>query len=448
MPQRSPQLVSQAQLHSPPNGRPRAVAALRLSCLTSVTTSPERQRATIQLHADRRGMTLVAESADLGVSARSTSPFDRPSLSSWLRRPDEYEAIVWAHVDRAVRSTTHMAELIARGRQQDRTLVFGRIEAEHPLVVTPHGDPTVVRHCMALARDAEQESRTISARLSSSHESLRAAGRYGGGLVPFGYRKAPHPNGRGWYLVPDPETISLVRSIVDDVRAGRSLISIARHLNQQGAPVPRDRHAQLQGRRTGGRRHGRDFERFRWTSGTLSKVLRSPSLAGHRTHGGRTVLDPSGDPVLIGQPILSQEEFDALQDILSARSNGTRRPRRRTTALLIGIVQCAGCRGRMYFAARKGYAYGDYVCRATARGEVCAAPAGMRSDWLDEYTLDRYRRATGADAPVSREALLRDGVRVTVEKGRSGGGPGRLAGPDTSRLTFTIADRVGEQRAD
>ncbi|MFE7439117.1 hypothetical protein ACFU7X_01395 [Streptomyces chartreusis] len=95
----------------------------------------------------------------------------------------------------------------------------------------------------------------------------------------------------------------------------------------------------------------------------------------------------------------------------------------------------------MYFATRKAYAYGDYACRASARGTTCAAPAAIRAGWLDEYTVSRYREAFAVDGEVTRERLIRDGVRVTVAKGRSGGGPERLAGPDTSRLTFTVGSR-------
>ncbi|MFF9277679.1 recombinase family protein [Streptomyces griseosporeus] len=406
-----------------------------------MTTSPTRQRSAVRLCAEQLGFSLFAEASDLGVSARRTSPFERPALSSWLRRPHEYDAVIWSHVDRAVRSVAHMIELIAWGRQHGRTLVFAMPESGQPIVLTPEQDSSVIFRCMDLARDAEREARTISDRLSSSHAQMRATGRYGGGLVPFGYRKAPHPSGSGWCLQPDPETSDLVRQIVTQVHAGRSLIAIARDLNDREVPVPRDRHAQLQGRPTGGRRHGRDFDRFRWTSGTLSKVLRSPSLMGHRTHGDRTVRDGSGTPVLIGRALLSDKEFLSLQEVLSARSNGTRAPKNRTPALLIRIAHCSGCEGRMYFAVRKGRPYGDYVCRATARGDVCPAPAGIRSDWLEEYTLHCYRRATGTTASVTREDLLRDGVRVVVSKGRSGGGPQRLGGPDTSRLAFTIVSR-------
>ena len=429
---------------SPSAGRLRALGALRLSNVTSATTSPTRQRAAIRLCTERLDLTLISEAADFGVSARSTSPFERPSLSPWLRRPHEYDAVVWSHVDRAVRSVAHMAELVTWGRQYHRILVFGLPESDHPLVVTPHADGLIVRRCMDLAHDAEQEARTISSRVSASHEVLRATGRYGGGLVPFGYQSAPHPSGSGWCLTPDLETAALARTIVEDVHAGQSLVSVARKLNASGVPVPRDRHAQLQGRPTGGRRHNRDFERFRWTSGTLSKVLRNPSLMGHRTYQGQTVRDTEGLPVLIGQPLLSEDEFHALQDVLLARSNGSHR-RSRTTALLTGVAHCSGCDGRMYFAARKGYAYGDYVCRATSRSEICPAPAGMRSDWLEEYTLSLYRQSGATDATVSREQLLHDGVRVTVTRGRRGGGPARLVGPDTSRLTFTVVGSLPDQ---
>ncbi|MBZ9638592.1 recombinase family protein [Streptomyces sp. PSKA30] len=441
MPKRSPQ---PSQPNSAPTGSTRALGVVRLSTLTEVTTSPGRQRAAIQRCAERLDLALIAEAADLGVSARRTSPFERPSLSPWLQRPGEYDAIVWSHVDRAVRSVVHMSQLIEWGQKHATTLVFGMPEEDQPLVVAPQAGGGAIRRCMDLAYAAEQEARAISARLTSAHEALRATGRYGGGLVPFGYQKAPHPSGVGWCLAPDPETTDIVRMIVEDVHSGLSLVAIARKLEAAGIPVPRDRHAQLQGRPMGGRRHGRDFERFRWRASSLSKVLRTPALMGHRVHRGKTVCDAEGSPVLIGPPLLTEQEFQALQDVLDARSNGIH-PKRRETSLLIGVAYCTGCSGRMYFAARKAYAYGDYVCRASARGTTCPAPAAIRADWLDDYTVGRYREAFATDGEVTREQLLRDGVRVTVTKGRSGGGPDRLVGPDTSRLALTIGGALPDQ---
>jgi hypothetical protein len=109
----------------PPSARqPGALAALRLSTLTSATTSPGRQRAAIQLCTQRLDYTLIGEAADLGVSAHKTSPFERPFLSSWLRRPQEYDAVVWSHVDRAVRSVA----------QHDRVDRLGSVAQPHTRV--------------------------------------------------------------------------------------------------------------------------------------------------------------------------------------------------------------------------------------------------------------------------------------------------------------------------
>ncbi|MGW1783487.1 recombinase family protein [Streptomyces sp. NPDC002143] len=409
-----------------------------------MTTSPGRQRASIQLCSEQLGFTLIAEAADLGVSARTVSPFQRPSLSTWLRRPDEYDAIVWSHVDRAVRSVAHMSELIEWGQQHATTLIFVMPEEQQPLVVTPQADGDTIRRCMNLAGVVEQETRAISARLTSAHEVLRAAGRYGGGLVPFGYKKAPHPSGVGWCLAPIRRPLpSSEQSWTTCTQDSPWLPSPA----NSKPPAFRCRATAMPSYRGvpwGGRRHGRDFERFRWTAGSLSKILRTPALMGHRVHRGKTVRDTTGSPVWIGPPLLSEAEFQALQEILATRSNGVH-PKRRETSLLIGIAYCAGCDGRMYFAARKAYAYGDYVCRASARGTTCSAPAAIRASWLNEYTVSRYQEVFATADEVTRERLLRDGVRVTVAKGRSGGGAARLAGPDTSRLTFIIEDSQPDQ---
>jgi DNA invertase Pin-like site-specific DNA recombinase len=204
MPRRSHGQTSQRSIATSATQRPRALGVLRISQLTCVTTSPDRQRSTIRRCAEQLGFSLIAEAADLGVSARSKSPFERPSLSIWLRHPDECDALVWSHVDRAVRSVAHMAELIAWAHQHARTLAFASPDDDGPLAIPPQADAGVIQRCMDLAEVAEQEARTLSTRLTSSHAALRSIGRYGGGLVPFGYQKAPHPSGRAGPSLPTP----------------------------------------------------------------------------------------------------------------------------------------------------------------------------------------------------------------------------------------------------
>ncbi|WP_346012007.1 hypothetical protein [Streptomyces sp. SID3343] len=50
---------------------------------------------------------------DLDVGASKTSPFARPELGPWLRKPSEFTALVCWRFDRAIRSMADMRDLAA-----------------------------------------------------------------------------------------------------------------------------------------------------------------------------------------------------------------------------------------------------------------------------------------------------------------------------------------------
>ncbi len=142
-------------------------------------------------------------------------------------------------------------------------------------------------------------------------------------------------------------------------------------------------------------RHGRMIERFKWTAGTLSKVLRTPTLMGHKTHKGKTVRDKDGVPILIGEPVLERDEFDNLQEVLSSRTPHRARRRKDTRSLLLQVAHCEGCVTRMYKAPRTSVPLSDYNCRAAAHGVKCPSPAGIRADWLEEYGERKFLELVG-----------------------------------------------------
>lgn len=372
----------------------RALSAIRLSVKTDETTSPSRQRAANSNEAARRGAIIVGEAEDLDVSATKTTPFDRPELGSWLQRPDEYDMIIWWRMDRAVRSMADMAELGRWAKDNGKLLVFAEGPGGAPMDLDMRTASPVSELIMTLlAFSAQMEAAAIRERVTGAMAALRSQGRYAGGLVPYGYEKIPNPDGPGFKLAPDPEAVKVLSGIIRDVLDGQSLTAVAMALNESGVPVPRDYQAIKAGREPGGTRHGRKIERFKWTAGTLSKVLRSPALMGHRTHQGKTVRDRDGKPVLIGEPVLTREEFDALQEHLNELTPQKNRSRKDTKALLLGVAKCAGCNGNLYLSKRVGGA--DYNCRATARGEKCKSPAGIRADWLERYVEDEFLALVG-----------------------------------------------------
>ncbi len=346
---------------------------------------------------------IIGEAEDLDVSATKTTPFERPDLGAWLKRPDAYDGIIWWRMDRAIRSMADMAALGQWAKEHGKLLVFSEGPGGAALELDMRkSSPVAELIMMLLAFAAQMEAQAIKERVTGAMAALRAQGRYSGGLIPFGYKKVKNPDGDGWKLGPDMDAVAVLERIIRDVLVGgedglgKSLQTIALELNADEILTPRDYQAQLAGRTTGGKRGGRVFKRWRWTSGTLSKVLRVKTLMGHKVHNGKTVRNSAtGEPILIGDPILAPEEFYALQDKLASRSNHTDRERSDTKALLLRVAHCAGCNTRMYRAPRKGFPPGDYVCRAAAQGIKCPAPAGVRGDWLEEFVTREFLALTG-----------------------------------------------------
>lgn len=365
----------------------RALSALRLSVLTDETTSPERQRAACEGAADAIGATIIGEAVDLGVSASKTTPFERPELGAWLAdRADEFDAILWWRFDRAVRSMADMNDLVAWAQQHRKMLVFAEGPGGRLVLDFRSGVDIVTRLLLQVfAFAAEFEAQSIRDRVVSAQAAMRVMPlRWRGSRPPYGYAPQELPAG-GWTLVPDAEAVGTIERIVKALADGATVSAIAASLNADGVPSPRDHWSLRQGRQTGA---------FKWTPQVLTRLLRNPSLIGWKTSGGNPVRDAEGAPVMAtNTPILTRSEFDAVAALLDARSVKNR-PRRDTQALLLGIIHCAGCKGRMYLNVQRDQAP-VYKCNSHARGEVCSAPSNVRGDWADDFVEREFLSAVG-----------------------------------------------------
>src|SRR5260370_27764499 len=87
--------------------------------------------------------------------------------------------------------------------------------------------------------------------MTSTKRYLREAGRWPGGVVPFGYRPEQLPGGKGWVLRIDPESANIVREAVASVIGGESLFSVTADFNRRGLPTPRDYQRIQAGKPTG-----------------------------------------------------------------------------------------------------------------------------------------------------------------------------------------------------
>ncbi|MEV6076041.1 recombinase family protein [Streptomyces sp. NPDC052069] len=390
----------------------RGVRCVRLSVLTDETTSPERQReaddrVAAELNIDFGSGDALREAVALDVSASAFGPFDRPQLGGWLARPDEYDALAWWRFDRTIRSMAHMHELAKWARDHRKMLVFAEGIGGGKLVFDFRNpmDPMAEFQMMMLAFAAQVESQSIKNRAGGAMAAIRRMPlRWRGSRPSYGYMPAPMPKehgGIGWTLVPDPDAVTIIERIVRELLEGATVSAVAAGLNVDSVPSPRDHWAVKmecdKGGKTGGAKGShvvRDV--FKWTPTVISRLLRNPTLLGWKMHKGKPVRDAEGNPIMATEhPIMTREEFDRIGALLDSRSieNGDRKD---TNALLLRVIHCDSCGGRMYQDMMyRGNQAPLYRCNAQARGEMCEAPPYVRADWTDEYVTAEFLRVVG-----------------------------------------------------
>ncbi|MCF3174801.1 recombinase family protein [Streptomyces sioyaensis] len=369
----------------------RGVSCLRLSVLTDETTSPERQHGANEGAAGALGIDLADRKAvDLGVSASKTTPFERPELGAWLRRPDDFDALLFWRFDRAIRSMDDMHELAKWAREHRKMVVFaegpgGRLvlDFRNPL------DPMAQLMVTLFAFAAQMEAHSIRERVAGAQAAMRTmALRWRGSRAPYGHLPAPLEGG-GWTLVRDKEAVKVIERIIKDLVAGQTVNSIVYALNAEGVLCPAEHWAKYKGRKL--------KKPVLWNATTITRILRSETLIGWKVSDGKPVRDQNGAPVLATlDPILTRTEFDAVGALLDGRSinNSVRKD---TNALLFGIVHCSSCGGRMYLNRQEGKPgqRPTYRCGASPRGEICEHPMNIRADWVDEYVTTEFLRILG-----------------------------------------------------
>ncbi|MFF2544006.1 recombinase family protein [Kitasatospora sp. NPDC058063] len=392
------------------SGRLRGVSAVRLSVLTDETTSPERQReandrAAEMLNIDFGEGDQRREAVDLDVSASKTAPWERPGLGKWIADPDSFDVIVWWRFDRAVRSQGDMHRLAEWASEYQKLIVFAegigggmqQFDFRNPL------DPVTRMMLNQFAFAAEMEAWSIKERVTGAMAAMRRMPlRWRGSRPSYGYMPAPMPEehgGKGWTLVPDPDAVAVIERIVRELLEGATVSAIAAGLNADGVLSPRDYWANKMGRERGGKTGATKGayvvrEAFQWAPAAVTRMLRSEMLLGWKLHKDKPVRDDKGNPIMQTEtPILTREEFDRIGAVLNGRSiNNSERVD--TNSLLLRVIYCDSCGGRMYLNAQEGK-NPTYKCNHHARGDECEAPSNVRGDWADDHVEAEFLRLVG-----------------------------------------------------
>ncbi len=195
-------------------------------------------------------------------------------------------------------------------------------------------------------------SQDISDKIKSSLAVRRKKGLYVGSVPLYGYRR----DGEG-FLTPDEETKGIVQRIYREYLSGKGLAELARELNGEGIPSPKQ-HKMDKGLLH--REKGGSFQEFSlkgktyfWIPTTLRQILRNETYTGVLLSGsyksgplgsGKRVFVPEEERVRIEDAhpaIIDKDTFREVQEKMHTKRAGEEKP-----FPLKGLVRCGEC-GRL-----------------------------------------------------------------------------------------------------
>lgn len=394
-------------------GDMRVLGRIRLSRASEESTSVERQREIIEQWAAANDHTVIGWAEDLDISG-SVDPFDTPALGPWLtqHRLGEYDIVCAWRLDRLSRRAIPMNKLFGFIIDNEKTLVC----------VSENLDlSTWIGRMIAnvIAGVAEGELEAIKERTRASQQKLRELGRWGGGIVFYGFNPAEHPTA-GWVWERDDHSAGVLQEAISRVLDGESTESIAGLLNHRGELAPSDYTRQ---------RNGNPVQGKKWSNNGLRTLLRSQSLLGHMTHKGVTVRDDEGNPIRKGPALIERDVFDRLQSALEAKAFSVTN-RSVNASPLLGVAVCGFCERSMHLRQhhnkQRGKTYRYYQClggwssgHGVREHEPNIMTAGdleelVRDTFLDEVGTENVRERVFVQAE-SHQIELNEAVRAVEE---------------------------------
>lgn len=190
-------------------------------------------------------------------------------------------------------------------------------------------------------------SQDISDKIKSSLEVRRKKGLYVGSIPLYGYQRDEEG-----FLTPDEETKEIVQRIYREYLSGTGLVDLARKLNGEGIPSPRQ-HKINKGLLRGEKEKSFEGKTYFWLPTTLHQILRNETYAGVLASGAyksgslgsrKRVFVPESERIRVENahpPIIDKDTFREVQERMGTKKHGEAKQ-----FLLKGLVRCGEC-GRL-----------------------------------------------------------------------------------------------------
>jgi site-specific DNA recombinase len=307
----------------------RLVSVERLSERGRNSTGEERQGEGNERYAQAHGHTIVDHAPDMDVSG-NVPMWERPKAGPWINDPIkrmQHDGFIFSALDRLGRNARHISAMRDWAEDHGKVLIV-----RSPHLIWPPEEDDLASPIMwdLLARLAEYELKAITKRIKETQDWLQA-NNFLVGSYPYGYTTSPVKSSKT--LVPDEAQAKIVEQIFDMRLAGKSLADIAEHLIAEGEYTPADLTAIGK---------GRDVSKpSQWAKSTVNRILRNPIYKGTRVYGSKR-------SVLRVEPIIDSDVWRKVQVLLTEKSGNSGRPRTGPKPLLLGVITCGACEGRMY----------------------------------------------------------------------------------------------------
>ncbi|MDT8915742.1 recombinase family protein [Amycolatopsis sp. PS_44_ISF1] len=336
---------------------------------------------------EAEGITVIAIHVDDGISGAVR---DRPEFTEWLDDARECRAdtlVTW-HVDRLTREGINVAALIMDTVEGKDPVTGKAVRAEARLLDTKGldsaGDETAFRFRFVIAAELARGERVrMIDRSRARHRRSRAAGRWSGGVIPYGFRPVKAADGKGLVLEQHPEEARAVREAADRILCGASWCAVTRWLNSDEGHPPRRAKA--------------------WSTTTVRKILTGGPQAGYLVHTvngkKRPVVD--ADNKIVSVPaILTPDESATLRAMVDeaaerrlqgpgTSASGHLTGGRRSNRWLSGVAMCGSCGRLLAFSQAHNGGRGMYFCRYNSNGG-CPKPPYVSSSRLEDHVKTAF----------------------------------------------------------
>ena len=301
---------------------------------SSITT----QRKILQAYAKENGFIVYEEYIDDGFSGTN---FDRPGFKKMIQDIEDKKInlVITKDLSRLGR------DYITAGQY---TEIYFPSKGVRYIAINDGYDSNSPYNDIAPFKNVinEMYARDISKKIRSSFLARMKDGYYIGNSAPYGYKKDSKNKNR---LVIDEETAPIVKEIFDMALVGKRPTDIATHLNNKGIITPIMYRC---------KKYNLSLESYpkytnmRWTSATISKILRSVAYIGHTAQRKTTkisfkskvtVANPKTDWIIVEdthEPIIDKTTFEIVQRFSKSR---TCQKNKGFKNIFSGIAFCADC---------------------------------------------------------------------------------------------------------